>query len=162
MNIGFLISNLFRKDCHHEISRRKRIEITLKNLLFSNTNFELRCWLSSAPIEYKHIYTFEEAVEKIDRSSWDGEGIFSTPIGKIIHNKSKVAYFFINKWEVLKVIKARKNAFYIGRYVLQSKINNNDIPLNSSQIDEMEFPARLAVSVSSGILFLPFHSYFYR
>jgi hypothetical protein len=93
MDIGILVGKFFKKTEHHRMSRRECIQNTLKNLLFSSNSFELRCWESSAPKNYQYTYTFEEAVEEIDKSPWDGENVFSTSTLNPIHKKSKVAYF---------------------------------------------------------------------
>lgn len=120
MAIGLLISKFFRKDEHHKMSRRKRVQNFLENLSPSNNSFELRCWHTFSPKIYQRTYSLKEAIEEIYTSPWDGEGVFSTSALNPIHKKSTVAYFPIKNQEVLKVIKAGKDAFHIGRYVFRA------------------------------------------
>ena len=110
---------LFRKQKPNKISRVDRIRNILKNL--SNANdFDLWCWLQFAPQDYKHMYSFEEVIDEIDRSQWDGERVFSSEALNPIHKHSKLAYFPIEDMKVVKIIRAKRDIFYIGYYIFSN------------------------------------------
>lgn len=111
-----LIKRLFRQQSLSDISRRHCIRHVLKNLSDAN-DFNLKCWIQFAPQEYQLKYSIEEVIEKINRSKWDGERIFSSEALNPIHKNSKVAYFPTKDAEVIKVMRAEKDAFYIGHYI---------------------------------------------
>lgn len=120
MGISTFFNKFIKKQESSEMPRRKRIRRILKNLCITN-DFRLRCRVQFLPPYYLQNYSIEEVIEKIDRSQWDGDSVFSSEMLNPFHRKSKLAFFPTEGIEMIRVERSQKNVYHMGKFLFRSE-----------------------------------------